>query len=225
MKILFFVFMLVCLGSCSDEVSKTTGEDMNPSREEKFKIISKAGDSGDVSQADGVASFLRDKDSEVVGRACFNLGYLGARAYINEIKNFLYSDDHDLLTLCLSGLTLMVDSRDENLLEQILPLVNHESRLVRMSAVEVLGNMQSQKASKILMDRFDREVSAVQYEIIKALGKIGDKNALPLLRSYKKVVEKMDHSMPRKGGARGIDPHPDVLAIVTMEAIELIQNR
>lgn len=219
----FIVAVIYALmAGCSDDKNDANGGKMNLSREEKFRIISEIGDSGDVGQARELAGFLKDKDHEVAGRACFNLGYLGARDYIREIESFLSSEDYDLLVLCLSGLALVVDDRDDYLFNQILPLISHESLLVRMSAVEVLGNIRGKKALGALIERFDQEAPAVKYEIVRALGKIGDADALPLLRLYKKSVDAMDHSAFRKGGTRGSDPHPDVLDIAVTEAINAI---
>lgn len=221
----YFAFLVAFVAGCFDEKSNSDGGDeMNLSREEKFRILSEKGDSGDKDQADAIAKFLTDKDSEVVGRACFNLGYLGARNYISEIREFLVSKDQNLLVLCLSGLALMVDDRDGYLFDQIFPLLKQESKLVRMSAIEALGNIRSQKALEVLVESFDKEVPAVQYEIVRALGKTGDKNALPLLRAYKKAISAMDHSVPRKGGTRGSDPHPDVLELAVTAAISSLER-
>ena len=224
-KYFTLVYLLVFLAGCTDERSiSTDGDEMNLSREEKIRIISEKGYSEDLEQAKEIATFLTDVDNEVVGQACFFLGYLGARDYIADIKKILKSDDQDLINLCVSGLALMLDARDEHLVEEILPLVNHEYLLVRMGVVEALGNIQSKKVLESLMRRFDREAPAVQYEIVRALGKIGDHEALPLLMSYLDVVEAMDHSVPRKGGTRGSDPHPDVLEVAVTEAIATIRK-
>ena len=210
---------------CSDDKNNFDGNDeMNLSREEKIRMISEIGYSENASQAEAIARFLSDADSEVVGQACFFLGYLGGRGYIADIENLLKSDDENVLNFCLSGLALMVDYRDEYLFDQILPLFNHESLLVRMSAAEALGNIRSKKALGVLMERFGKEAPAVQYEIVRALGKIGDEAALPLLRSYQKTVNSMDHSIPRSGGIRGSNPHPDVVGLAVMEAITAIEK-
>lgn len=224
-KYFAFAFLLVFLAGCSDKKNSFNGEDeMSLSREEKIRIISEKGYSEDLSQAEAVAEFLKDDDNEVAGQACFFLGYLGARNYIADVQGLLKNDDQDVLNLCLSGLALMVDDRDDYLSDQVLPLVSHESLLVRMSAVEVLGNIQSKKAFGILKKRFDQEAPAVKYEIVRALGKIGNADALPLLRSYQKAVAAMDHSIPRKGGARGSDLHPDVLEMAVTEAIGALEK-
>lgn len=219
-----FTMLIVFSSGCSDYDQKGSGENMNMSREEKFAVISKAGDSDDLEQASKIAPFLQDKDAEVVGRACFNLGYLGAREYIGEIEQFLNSEDEDLLVLCLSGLALMVNQQDEHLFEAVKPSTSHHSTLVRMSAVEVLGKIHSKSALPILLRNFEQEAPAVKYEIIKALGQIGETEAIPLLRGYQIEVEAMDHSVPRKGGVRGSAPHPDVLASAIEDAISALEN-
>ena len=225
-KIFLSITFSAFLMGCTDENRNSKGDNrMNLSNEEKISIISEKGYSEDISQASSIAEFLIDDDNEVVGQTCFYLGYLGDRNYISKIKDFLNSDDYNLLNFCLSGLALMVDERDDYLLDQVLPLINHESILVRMSAVEVLGNIRSKKALKVLTGNFDQEAPAVQYEIIRALGKIGDDGALPLLQSYKKTVDAMDHAIPRKGATRGDDPHPDVLELAVVEAIAALESK
>jgi len=197
---------------------------VNLSRDEKINIISENGYSGDVSNARNIAHFLHDDDKEVVGQTCFFLGYLGARSCIAEIRKYLDDEDSNLINMCLCGLALMVDENDGYLSDTVLPFVEHESILVRMSAVEVLGRIKNNDAQRILMKRFDDEDLAVKFEIIKALGRIGEESALPLLKSYLTQVESMDQTIPRSAGSRGSNPHPEALQIVVQEAIAAIEK-
>lgn len=224
-KYLAFIFLLVFMCGCNGEKSKLDEEGaVNKSKEEKIRIISEKANSEDENKTLLIAEYLTDSDKEVAGQACFYIGYLGARSYISEIQRIIEGADENLLNLCLSGLALMVDERDGYLTDQILPFITHESLLVRMSAVETIGGIRSTKALGALIGRFDKEISVVKYEIVKALGKIGDAEALPLLYSYKKTVSEMDHSIPRKGGTRGMAPHPDVLELALDEAIGAIEK-
>ncbi|WP_339066201.1 HEAT repeat domain-containing protein [Teredinibacter turnerae] len=224
-KFFSITFLLLFLSGCNDEKSELNGEStMKKSKEEKIRIISEKGYSEDLNQAPIVAEYLADTDMEVAGQACFYLGYLGARSYISDIERMIDDADENILNHCLSGLALMVDERDQYLYDQVLPFIVHESLLVRMSAVETISNIRSTKAVGSLIARFDNEDPAVQYEIVKALGKIGDAEALPLLHSYQQTVSEMDHSVPRKGSTRGGAPHPDVLELAIAEAIKAIGN-
>jgi len=218
------IIPIVISAGCSDKEKNNDGDDMSLSREEKIILISEIGASEDISHSDEIAKFLADEDNEVVGQACFYLGYVGGRSYIKTIISLLDTTDTNLLNFCLSGLSLMVDGREHYISENILRFVRHDDLLVRMSAIEVLGKIQSKNSLKVLMEIFNHEPPAVQSEIVRALGRIGEVDALPLLLAYKDTVDQMDHSIPRKGRVRGEAPHPDVLSIIITEAINSLQK-
>lgn len=221
----FFISLIFFLISCGDKTANfEDGDAMSLSHEEKVRIISENGYSEDISKAENIAIFLEDEDKDIIGQACFYLGYLGARNYIEEVNRYLQTDDNDLLNMCVSGLALMVDDRDDYLLDRFYQLLKHEFLLVRMGAIEAIGNIKNKRSSKALMDHFDNDVLAAKYEIVKALGKIGNDEALPLLRSYLQSIKEMDHSVPRKGGTRGSNPHPDVIELAVKESIALLEE-
>lgn len=222
MKVVFIVIM-ACFGCMEQNKIAVREGGMILSRDEKLGIISEYGNSGEINNAKFISEFLEDNDNAVIGSACFNLGYLGARDYLDKISEFLNRQDRDLLNQCVGGMALMVDVRDEYLLPKLFPLVGHEYLLIRMGAIKALGNIKSRESVKLLVDIFNDEVSAAKFEIIVALGKIGDAAALPLLLSYQKEISGMDHSVPRRAAVRGSDPHPDVLDIIVAEAIRNIE--
>lgn len=222
----FFVVVSTALFlGCTDDTNNSEGDKgMSLSREEKLKIISDVGNSEGTNNAEKIAAYLNDKDIRVASSACFYLGYLNSRNYLAEMTKLLESTDQDVLNSCTLGLSLIVDERDSPLLDRLYQLLEHESLLVRMSAIQAIGNIRHNASSAQLQKRFDVEEPAAKLEIIVALGKIGNTDSLPLLRSYQKTVDAMDHSIPRKGGTRGSDPHPDVLDLAITEAITTLEK-
>jgi hypothetical protein len=222
----FFILVSITLFmGCADDTNNSEGDKgMSLSREEKLKIISDVGDSEGANNAEKIAVYLNDEDLRVASSACFYLGYLNSRNYLAEMIKLLESTDQDVLNSCTLGLSLIVDERDSSLLDRLYQLLEHESLLVRMSSIQAIGNIRHNASSALLQKRFDIEEPAAKLEIIVALGKVGNTESLPLLRSYQKTVDAMDHSIPRKGGVRGSEPHPDVLDLAVTEAINALEN-
>lgn len=222
----FFILVSIALFlGCADHTNNSEGDKgVSLSSEEKLKIISDVGNSDETNNAEKIADYLNDEDLRVASSACFYLGYLNSRNYLAEMITLLESTDQDVLNLCALGLSLIVDERDSSLLDRLYQLLEHESLLVRMSSIQAIGSIGRHASSSLLQKRFDVEEPAAKLEIIVALGKIGNTESLPLLRSYQKTVDAMDHSIPRKGGARGSAPHPDVLDLAVTEAITALEN-
>lgn len=221
----FVVVSAALFLGCTNDTNNSEGDKgMSLSREEKLKIISDVGNSEGIDNAERIAAYLNDEDIRVASSACFYLGYLNSRSYLAEMIKLLESTDQDVLNSCTLGLSLIVDERDYPLLDRLYQLLEHESLLVRMSAIQAIGNIRHNASSDQLQEIFDTEEPAAKLEIIVALGKIGSTDSLPLLRSYQKTVDAMDHSIPRKGGTRGSDPHPDVLDLAITEAITTLEN-
>ncbi|SFR61754.1 HEAT repeat-containing protein [Marinobacter gudaonensis] len=210
---LVFILMAGCGGGSLD------------SRAEKKAFIEEVGYSSDLERAEEIEPFLQDSDHEVVAWACFNLGYLGARQYIDELAQRLKSDEKQIVNMCASGLALMVGEDDTQLLPILHRTLDHDFLLARMSAVEALGNIGSSRSLDRLVLAFDAESSAEKATVVEALGKIGKPEALPLLEAYLSKVKAMDHAVPNRGGTRGSDLHPDALQAITEKAIVEIGRR
>jgi HEAT repeat protein len=202
----------------------TDGRQMQSS-EEKIAHISNLGYSGDISNGDEVASFLEDDDLEVVGQACFYLGYLRARDHIAKLESLMFSSDDDLVNMVVSGLALMVDQRDVYLLDKLYGLVDSNTLLVKLSAIDAIGNIGSKQSAAILVERFDTEgENAVKAKIAEALGKLNNQIALPVLNKYLNEVNLMDHSVPNRGGVRGSELHPMTLKAILENSIRLLNG-
>jgi HEAT repeat protein len=117
----------------------------------------------------------------------------------------------------------MLDQRDTHLVAPLHGLLDHTDLLVRLSAIEALGAIRSESSVSVLLTRFSESSQVEKAQMAHALGRIGHQSALPALRVYLDEVQAMDHSIPRKEGVRGSDPHPDALEIIVDEAINSIE--
>lgn len=167
---------------------------------EKLIHLIKLAGTRDATRAPEVASYLQDKDPEVVGSAIFKLGELGARHYIPDIARFLSEARPEILTLACAGLKLMVDGRDAALLEALRPLMHHPDVRVRGNAVEAIGKIGSESSVDELMGVFPGSNPFIKVAIVGALADIRSKTALPLLEGYRKELEAMDLAAPRRPG-------------------------
>ena len=214
-RLTLIVFLLV-LFSCSKVEEKT--------KEEKIQTLHEIGYSNDSSNAKQIEPYLKDKDAEVVSFACYYIGYLRAREYIPTLVAFLSDGDDQIVNMAGAGLAEMVDSRDVWILKDLYPLLHHKFLLARLSAIEAIGKIGSETSLDKLIEIFDASSTGQKARIISALGEIGSSKALPLLNQYLLEINKMDFSVPNKGGGRGVDFHPEVLKAITEEAILAIEK-
>ncbi|WP_083769741.1 HEAT repeat domain-containing protein [Hahella chejuensis] len=219
----FFLFLVACNKPGKEQMDSKL---MTMSKRDKLSLISEIGEADDVNRANEIAVFLNDHDLEVLSSACFNLGYLGAREYISSLASFLHHEDDGVANMCLSGLALIVDEREEYLLGDIYNrLDSTNSLLVKLSSIEAIGAIGSVKSVEKLSRTFETdERNAVRTEIVIALGKIKSASALPLLESYLKEVKMMNKSAPNMGGVRGTESHSTVIIVALENSIDAIKS-
>jgi HEAT repeat protein len=221
----FIVACLIAITGCSaDRPSDPDWLIQHGSSAQKEVFLMELGYSENVSNADVISKFLDDEDAEIVARAAFWIGYLKARDYVPTLVDFLEHDDRQVVNMAGAGLTEMADSRDVRYLDRIHPVLDHEFLLARMSAIEVIGMIGSSESTRFLVERLSDEEPAAKWQIVKALGRIGDLRALPALEEFRQEVKRMDHSVPNKGGVRSSDPHPSSLEAVIEESIAAIES-
>lgn len=227
----FILFCLIVIAGCSadspGDADKLNDPDwliQHGSLAQKEVFLMQLGYSEDPSNADTVYKFLGDKDPRIVATAAYWIGYLEAREYIPTLLNLLDHEDHQIVNMAGAGLAEMAQSQDAQYLNRIHPVLDHEHLLARMSAIELVGMIGSSESTTLLIERLTDEKPAAKWQIVKALGRIGDARALPALREYRLEVQQMDHSVPNKGGVRSSDPHPSSLEAVTEDAIAKIES-
>lgn len=216
MKYILLTLLLSLFLGCS--------EMENEESRKKKDYIEELGYSEEVSNASKIAAYLNDKDPEVVMSACFYIGFLKARDYINDLVLLLDHENPNIVNMAGSGLSEMVDERDSHILPNLYKVLDHDFLLARISSIEAIGSIKSPGSLPVLIGFFKRAGSGEKARIISGLGNIGDKKSLPLLEQYLDEVKEMNHSVPNKGGTRGSDLHPDALQVITEEAIHVIKN-
>ena len=219
------VFCLIGIAGCSEE--RPNDPDWliqygNSAQKDIF--LAQLGNSEDSSKADVLYRFLSDEDPEIVAKASYWIGYLNARDYIPTLIALLEHQDRQVVNMAGGGLAEMVDGRDARYLDRLYPVLEHEFLLARMSAIEVIGNIGNAESTHVLLEMFPDEEPAARWEIVNALGKIGDVRALPALKQFQQEVQLMDHSVPNRGGVRGSDPHPESFDFIVEESIAKIEG-
>lgn len=222
---------LIAIAGCSAESPGDADRPNDPdwliehgSSVRKEVFLMQLGYSEDPSNADIVYKFLGDKNPKIVATAAFWIGYLEARDYVPTLVDLLDHEDRQIVNMAGAGLAKMAKSQDAQHLNRIHPVLDHEHLLARMSAIEVIGMIGSSESTTFLVERLSDEEPAAKWQIVKALGRIGDARALPALKEYRLEVQQMDHSVPNKGGVRSSDPHPSSLEAVTEDAIAKIES-
>ena len=215
--ILVLLFLVSCGEEGKDEVTLKTDD-------EKKAYITEIGYSGREEEASKLKVFLNDPNPEVIGTACFFLGYLKSREHIPELYDLLTHKDPTVVNMAASGLAQMLNEEDINLLARLHETLNSNYLLARMSAIEAIGNIGNEQSRNVLERIFVKEEPAAKLQIISAVGKIGSKESLPLLRNYLNIVNAMDFSVPNKGGTRGSVPHPSSLKATLEKSIAMIEE-
>lgn len=77
----------------------------------------------------------------------------------------------------------------------------------------------------LLKKVFEDEKPACKLVIVEAFGRIGSKEALPLLDQYLSQINKMDFSVKHKGRRRSNNPHPNTLKNEVEQAIRVIEAK
>jgi HEAT repeat protein len=181
-------------------------------------------DSGKPDRAKKLASYLDNEEPAAVATACFELGQLKAREYLPNLVALLKHNDDRVVNMAAASLRDMLEPSDAKLTNDFEALLSHRFLLVRIGAVEALGQLRSQRSAELLSQKLKTEDPAVRYYIIDSLRKIRDKRALPALEGYLREVQRMDHSSGSKARARGMPPHPTLLQEALERAIVEIEG-
>jgi Zn-dependent protease len=168
--------------------------------------------------------YLSDKNKKVRQNAVYYLGKLGDRSTIPLLIKQLKGDPMHCKGCALSGLSHLVDSRDVALLDKIYPMTNDTKMHIRINAYKVIGRIANSSSISLLKEHFDKENSACKLAIIEAFGRIGDKEVLPLLKTYLKEIEKMDFSVSYERKRRNQDPRHRTLQREVKKAIQVLEK-
>ncbi|MEM6366913.1 MAG: HEAT repeat domain-containing protein [Myxococcota bacterium] len=132
---------------------------------------------------------LEFRSPEVKAAAIRALGTLRDRGAKERIQVAL-TDGHDAIRRNAAyAMTLLVERGDEHLLESLIFLLDDRLSEVRCRAAESLGLLGIPNAGPALTPRLDDEDTAVRIEVVRALGRLAQKDAADAIR------ETMDASL------------------------------
>lgn len=191
---------------------------------ERQSLIRMLGESSEERAISYLLNFLNDENPEVIASAAFALGQLKARESLPELVRLLKHPSEIVRNLSAVGIEEIATSHDEILLEPLLNLLKDKELLVRMSAVQALGQIKSKKALLPLTQLLQDEKSiAVQYQIIQTLGKTVDISSIKVLNNFKKQMLALDPGTYR-GGSRGSDVSPGQMIFEIDQALKFIEK-
>jgi hypothetical protein len=165
---------------------------------------------------------LRDADSEVVMHAASMLGTLRAQAAQADLVSVLTSRSDSVRNLAAHALADLDHLDQGHTVDALLKLLEDDSDLVRISAIEALATARSSRAVGPLLELLPTSRPGIQQSIVSTLGELRDPKALDALRDLRLKVAAMDLDKPDRGGTRGSDPPPSRLLAGIDEAIRAI---
>lgn len=171
-----------------------------------------------------IENYLNDKNKKVRQQVVHSLGVLGDREVIPLLMQQLEDDPMHCQGCALSGLSYLVNKQDVTLLGKIYPALDEGKMWIRRNAYRVMGHIASPDSLPLLKQNFKMEKPACKLAIVEAFGRIGDKEALPLLKAYLQKIEEMDFSVSYEGRSRAKNPHPDSLKYAVEKAINILER-
>lgn len=125
---------------------------------------------------------LNDPDPEVLSSAAFGLGQLRSRESLPDLVKLLKHPAERVRNLSVCAIAEMISPDDVLLLQPLLELLKDSSSLVRLGAVEALGNLRNPEAVEPVIACLRTRSSGLILKAVKALQKIGGAKALDALR-------------------------------------------
>jgi hypothetical protein len=129
-----------------------------------------------------LVDFLNDKNPEIIAKAASGLGTLRARERLPELIKLTKSSAEVVRNLATHAIENMVSPDDKLLVRPIIELLSDNAVLVRIAAVEALGQLRNTIAVQPLISLIQDKNSGIRYHTIQSLGKIGDASAIEVLR-------------------------------------------
>jgi HEAT repeat protein len=148
-------------------------------------FMSRLSQFNDERAIDYLLEFLKDSDPEVIAHAAFGLGELKARETLPELMKLLKHPVEMVRNLSACAIADIASQKDKVLLQPLIELLTDEKTLVRIAAIEALGQLRNPKAVSPLIDLLQDSNTGVRYRVIQALAKTGDNGALEALRRWK----------------------------------------
>lgn len=151
----------------------------------KEMLIRRLSGTYDERAIDYLVDFLNEANPEIVAKAAFGLGELRARERLPELLNLTNHQAEVVRNLATHAIAAIVSPEDKLLLRPLLKLLSDEAVLVRIAAVEALGQLRNSVAVRPLINMLQDRSSGIRYHVIQSLGKIGDTRAVEALQRQK----------------------------------------
>lgn len=191
----------------SDGTDRITELLLRDEGEVKFRAIEALGRLKHESSVPLIAKLTADPDRWVAVKAAEALGRIGSGKGASALEALLASDDVYLRTLGLNGLAVVGSGRH---FESVKPLLADKSPMVRRAALGAAAKTLGDKARAILLEAAARGSVRERSTALELLGRIGDKEDLPLIV---KALRSERDALIREGAATGLGawPKPDDL--------------
>lgn len=139
-------------------------------------------DTADPAALPALREVLRTGDPWLRGAAAAALGAIGNQAARDLLLSYAKESDPQLNALGISGLSRVREPRAFDLL---LAALASDQLYLRVYAAQGLGRIRDRRATRPLLEAFKRstgmEGRQLRWAVLEALGKIGDRSAVPSL--------------------------------------------
>jgi HEAT repeats/SMI1 / KNR4 family (SUKH-1) len=159
-----------------------------PEELRKESLIRRLYETHDERAINLLVEFLSDENPKIIAVAAFGLGELKAREKLPELIQLTKHSAEVVRNLATHAIASIASPGDQLLLEPILDRLSDEAVLVRIAAIEALGQLRNSIAVEPLIALLENENSGVKFSSIQALGKIGDTSAIEALQQRRSRI-------------------------------------
>jgi len=179
----------------------------------------------DSSMIPFIKEYLTDDNKKVRQQAVHSLGILGDTSVIPLLLTQLEDNPLHCKGCALSGLSYLVNKNNDEILDTIHQSAIDRKMWIRRNAYRVIAEIANEKSFTVLKSVFKDENSACKLVIAEAFGRIGNVDALPLLKEYLDEINEMDFSVSYKNRHRNKNPHPKTLKYEVEKAINVLEDK
>jgi len=161
---------------------------------------------------------LGDPDPDVVRHAAFALGGMHVREALPALLDLLARDPG----LAARSLARVLGPQDLVVAGQLVPLLSHGDKQVRISALEALSAIRSPDAVPPIVQVLRDPDAGLYFYAIRALARTRDRRVVEPLRELLGRCDSLGLDPVYRGGTRGSAPTPDHLRVTIETALDYI---
>ena len=162
----------------------------------KIAILSILSDSNEVMVVDKISPLLKSRESTIRAAAVKSVGKLGGFNELKELEEYINDPDINVraeVIISLINWNMNSDKKLLNVEEILIQMSQDKEKSVHAKAAYIIGEVRVKELITILIKLSDSYEEEVQFEVIKASGKIGDQTILPSLVKFLKTDNLMHH--------------------------------